>query len=121
MHLKFGRKTASFLALILIFAGFFLIYFWPEDEKYTSMSIERVKISPEGEWVEINGEVGNITKKTAGETLSVCTQLGNCISVYYKGESGLYYLRGLPIRARGEIGAVGPNKFLNGHDFEIVR
>lgn len=116
-----NRRMASVIALFLILVGLTLIYFWPKDSKYVQTSIESAKISKEGLWVVIEGDVLNITKKTNGETLQICTEKSACISIYFEGESGLYYLKGRRITARGEISAVSGNRFLRGHEFELVR
>ena len=114
-------KKASFLALFLIFIGFLLIYFWPADLKYESVSIERAKISEEGQWVEISGTVKDVLAKQNGETVSICSESGNCVSTYFEEVYGMYYMKGLEVLIRGEISDVSGNKFLRGHEIEIVR
>ena len=115
-----GRSAACF-AIFLVLIGFSLIYFWPEDLKYTKTSIERAKISEEGRWLEIYGRVEEITQKENGETLKICNDADNCISAYFEGQYSSYYLQDYEVAVRGEVKAVSVNKFLAGHSVEIVR
>jgi len=120
MRIFSDKRLASFLALILIVIGFFLIYFWPEDLKYERMDLQRVKISESGTWVEFLGEVDEISPKANGESVIVC-EADDCISCYFADEFGFYYLQGESVLVRGEVSAVSGRKFLLGHEIEIVR
>lgn len=121
MRILSDGKTASFLALGLIVIGLFLIYFWPQDLKYEKMTLARTKITQSGKWVEFLANTSKIESKTNGESVIVCDEQDNCVSVYFADKFGFYYLKGEEVLVFGEVSDVSGRKFILGHEIEIVR
>ncbi len=116
-----NKKVALVATFILIFFGLVLLICWPPLLKYEKMSIELAKINSQGRWIELEGEVLSITPKTSGTSISLCSTQEKCITTYFSGHKELTYLKGSQLRIRGEISQIGTNRFLSGHEFEVIR
>jgi hypothetical protein len=118
-------RQASALALGLALVGLLLIYLWPTQSAYQSISFSSLPLLRDGQWVQASGTVDSVSVKPSGYSFRLCQDFGGCATVSVGASQALAFntdshppTKGERLNIWGEVAVVQQNPFIRAHKIE---
>ncbi|MFH1306970.1 MAG: hypothetical protein ABIH83_04950 [Candidatus Micrarchaeota archaeon] len=120
-------ENSQYMAILLAIIGIAMLYFWSMELGYEKISIAQIGISEKGKAVEFEGKVEEIRDKKEGNSISVCSELQDCVSVYVRDDAEGDWVADDPVYSEGEVKVLGEveelygNRFVRAHKVNVIR